>query len=798
MNALDTALSSDWYWEQDAEFHFTAFSGGNSALKWGADRSYAIGRRCWELPRLRPLNSSWEAHRALAEIALHRSEQRLQLATDASGIVIWDTDLRDGAVYLSERWAAILGAPAGATHSTLAALMEITHPEDLQHVRVSSIRALKGQTAEFSDELRVRALDGNWRWIHISGRVIERDAAGRALRMMGTNFDITARKREERLLVTEHAVTRCLARAESVSVGLKEAIGALCGAEAWDLARFFRVDEAAGALRFGEAWIADEARYRQLMEDSRDLSFARGEGLAGRVWDSGAPLWVEDMQRDPRVVQRPLLTRYGARGAFVFPLQADERVIGVVATFSRSPRAPDARLMDAVHAIGCQIGQFLQRKQAEERLAWLAQSDPLTGLPNRALFRDRLEQALMQARRNDWQVGLLFVDLDKFKRINDSLGHGVGDEMLRVVGTRLQQCLRAGDTVARLGGDEFAVVLPDLDSPEAARIVVQKMIDALQQPIITGSRELFSGASIGISLFPHDAQDAETLVRHADVAMYEAKRAGRNGYRFFTAAMNAYASHQLQTERDLRYALERGEFELHFQPKADVTGASVKGAEALLRWRRSDGTVVPPAEFVPILEDSGLIVDVGAWALAEACRQHLRWRSGGTGDLRIAVNVSARQFRGGGLADAVRGALEATGCPASGIELEVTESMVMQDVEGTAETLEALRALGVRIAVDDFGTGYSSLAYLKKLPLDVLKIDRTFIKDVTDNPNDAAITTAIIGMARTLGYEVVAEGVETALQRQFLEAQGCHLIQGYLLGRPMPAADFAHWIAARA
>jgi len=438
-----------------------------------------------------------------------------------------------------------------------------------------------------------------------------------------------------------------------------------------------------------------------------------------------------------------------------------------------------------------------ERLAAEERLQYQAQHDALTDLPNRVLFRDRLEQALVQARRNAWNMAVLFVDIDRFKKVNDTLGHAAGDRLLEAFARRLASALRVGDTVGRLGGDEFGVILPEVRQAQDAARVAEKIAASLAAPFDIDGREIFASGSMGITVYPNDSDDAETLVRNADTAMYRAKEAGRNAYRFYEPHMNERALERLELEGDLRRALGRGEFVLHYQPKADMAGARVNGAEALLRWRRQGGALVPPMEFIPLLEETGLIVEVGDWVIRAACDELAKWDESPGERLAVAVNASTRQLRDGHLVESVRKALAETGCAPERLQIEITESAAMQDVEAGIGVLAQLRALGVKVAIDDFGTGHSSLAYLQRLPIDIVKIDRRFVRDIHENAGDEAIARAIVAMARAFGYRVVAEGVENARQQQLLEAIGCDEMQGYLLGKPMPAEEFVAWLGAR-
>jgi diguanylate cyclase (GGDEF)-like protein/PAS domain S-box-containing protein len=430
-----------------------------------------------------------------------------------------------------------------------------------------------------------------------------------------------------------------------------------------------------------------------------------------------------------------------------------------------------------------------ERMQTQERLEFMAQHDALTALPNRALFMDRLRQALARARWHRRIVAVLFVDMDRFKTINDTLGHEAGDELLQRLGERFNGSVREGDTVARFGGDEFVILLDDVASENDIRNVAQKVLDALAPPFEVGGQRLFITASIGVSLAPNDGEDSGTLLKNADIAMYRAKELGKNTYQFYSADMSARAFERLTLESSLRHALERGELRLHYQPQVDVRSGRIVGVEALLRWQHPEFGLVPPGDFVPLLEETGLIVPAGEWVLDTACAQLAAWHAAGWPELRLAVNLSPRQFHAGGLAATIERCLACNGRKPGRLELEITEGVILEHARATLDTLEGLHAHGVRLAVDDFGTGYSSLSYLQRFPIDTLKIDRSFVQDIPRDPDDSAITAAIIVMAQSLKLEVVAEGVESATQRDFLHARGCHVMQGFLFSRPLPAAD---------
>ncbi len=438
-----------------------------------------------------------------------------------------------------------------------------------------------------------------------------------------------------------------------------------------------------------------------------------------------------------------------------------------------------------------------ERRQAEARIEFLAHHDGLTGLPNRVLLRDRFEHALAMAERSRSRVAMLFLDLDNFKRVNDTLGHAAGDQLLLQVVTRLSDCTRESDTISRQGGDEFILLLNDIPDPEIVERIASKILVKLAEPVEINGHELNAACSIGVALYPDDGSSFDTLLQKADAAMYNAKGAGRNTYHFFDEQMNRQAHEHLLLQNRLNRALFQAEFHLHYQPQLEIDSGRVVGVEALLRWRNPDLGEVAPARFIPVAEDCGLIVSIGAWVMEEACRQAQALRQADGAELTMSVNLSALQFRRAGLVETVAGALERSGLPPHLLELELTESVLLQDVENTLDTVRRLKALGVRLSVDDFGTGYSSLSYLKRFAVDRLKIDRSFVRDVTTDPDDAAIVRAVIQLARSLRLGIVAEGVETEAQLAFLREEGCQAVQGYLFSRPLASPDLKAFLRGR-
>jgi diguanylate cyclase (GGDEF)-like protein/PAS domain S-box-containing protein len=551
-----------------------------------------------------------------------------------------------------------------------------------------------------------------------------------------------------------------------------------------------------------------EARFRALVQNSFDIITIHDEsGLT--IYESPAASRVLGYPAGALIGKTPFETVHPkdvarAREAFAALVRGEVSTAPIVLRFRHADgswihlEALGNNLLEnpGIRGIVLTSRDITDRKRAEERVQYLANYDVLTALPNRFLMHDRLTQVVAQAHRNRLRAALLHIDLDRFKVVNETLGHYVGDALLKQAAERIRKVIHEGDTVARVGGDEFTVVFPNVTSLQALSKVAQEMLGELAQPFPGEGQDVYLSASIGISLYPDDAASVDELIKHADAAMHSAKNLGRNNYQFFTSDLNQEVQERMQIESGLRNAIGRNELSLLYQPKIDLATRQVIGAEALLRWTHPKLGVISPARFVPVAEDAGLVGQIGEWVLREACRQIRVWQDAGH-RLQVAVNVSARQFQQYDLAELVREVMLDTGVRSEHLELELTESAVMHNAEASIVTLERLAAQGVQIAVDDFGTGYSSLSYLKRLPLDVLKIDQSFVRDISSDPNDAAIVRAIITLARSLGIKVIAEGVENEAQLAFLNAYGCQYAQGYLFGQPLSPRQLEELVAGQ-
>lgn len=451
---------------------------------------------------------------------------------------------------------------------------------------------------------------------------------------------------------------------------------------------------------------------------------------------------------------------------------------------------------EVTHYVGVQ-NDISEMKRYQDELARQSNLDSLTGLPNRNLLADRVKGAIARAERTPHGIAIVFIDLDNFKLVNDSLGHGVGDQLLQLVAERLKSCMRAVDTVARMGGDEFVLVLVDQADERVVSSEVRRITETFGKPYVVGDQELFVTGSIGVAFYPQDGIELGPLLKNAESAMYRAKESGRSTLKFYTEEMNLRVSERLALENKLRRAVERNELFLHYQPQVDLQSNQIFGTEALVRWQHPDLGIVSPAKFIPLAEETGMIVAIGEWVLRTACMQNKAWQDAGLPPVTVAVNISARQFREKGLVQTIERVLRESGLDPRYLELEVTESVIMFDAEQVIAILQQIKSLGVKLSIDDFGTGYSSLSYLKRFPVDRLKIDQSFVRDITSNPDDAAIAQAVINLGHSLNLRVIAEGVETQEQLDFLRDRQCDEKQGYLISRPVPAAEFAQLLMAK-
>ena len=669
----------------------------------------------------------------------------LSLFHDFPGL-IWRAGRDGGCDYFNKTWLDFTGRPLAAELGDGWA--DGIHPDD-REASLAAYRHAFAARQSFEIEYRLRRRDGAWRWMFDCGAPFH-DLDGAFSGYIGSCYDITARKE------AEDACRASEERLESIVGSLDEVV-----------------------------WSVKPGSHDVIFQSS---AAERVYGHPVQAFFDNPNLWAEVVHPDDRVRVQPFLDELARRGH----LEMEYRIVrpdGGVRWLRARARVVRDGSGQPLRYDGI-VSDVTERKRYEEQLEFQATHDALTGLPNRNLLGDRIGQALVRAARDGRSAAVLFVDLDQFKFVNDSLGHDVGDVLLRAVADRLQATVREGDTVARQGGDEFVIVLHDVVREEDAADVAQKVLSSLNPPVAVEGHELFVAASVGISLYPQDGDDIHTLLRNADMAMYRAKEEGRNNFQFFAADMNVRLSERLTLEGSLRHALEREEFALYYQPQVDLLSGEIVGMEALLRWRHPELGLVPPVKFIPLAEETGLIVAIGAWVLKKACAQNKAWQDAGLPRLTVAVNLSARQFRRSDLVHGVLRVLEETGLPARCLDLELTEGTIMHDPERVADVLQELSDMGVQLSVDDFGTGYSSLGYLKRFPIDKVKIDQSFVRDITTDPDDAAIAKTIVSIAHDMRMKVVAEGTETEGQVDALRGYGCDEIQGYLFSKPLPADEF--------
>ncbi len=687
-------------------------------------------------------DSDWRESE-LARAALLESEERLRIALEAGDMGIFDWNIETEVITWSPEHARLFGLRLEQFDGTYQGFSCCVHPEDLPELNKKVKAARRGKTM-YQSKYRVVWPDGTVHWIHSKGRFIY-NSEGQAVRMTGVVMDITES------MQTLHDLSEKQTRLSAIFDSGPQCIKLVDGQ---GIIR--EINRAGAAL----------------------LAVESPEALIGKsILDFTAPEHRQTVRAYMESVSR------GNRGDLRFEIvRADgER------RWVESHAVPLASVANGETLMLGVTLDITERKRAEERLSFLSNHDALTGLPNRLLFADRLQQAIIEARRYDRLVGVAFLDLDRFKNINDTLGHEVGDAALVVAAKRLREAVRPSDTVARLDGDEFAFLLTDMAKAEDAPIVVQRILDTFKKPIQVDGHELFMSASLGITLFPIDETNAEVLLSNADTAMYRAKEAGRSTCQFYTAEMTQRAHEEMALEGALRHAIERNELTLHYQPIVNLHSGRIVALEALLRWQHPERGLISPAQFIPLAEESGLIVPIGEWVLHQASAQMRAWRDTGHPNLHVSVNLSSRQFREPDLAERIASILANSGLDGVHLELELTESMLLTDVEKTVGLMQKLDTSGVSFSIDDFGTGYSSLSYLKRFPITVLKIDQSFVRDITTDSDDAAIVRAIITMAHSLGIQTVAEGVETAEQLHFLRANNCDAMQGYYFSKPQPA-----------
>lgn len=696
-------------------------------------------------------DSAQRQARRAAEYALQVSEERFRIIAETITEVIWMADVEQKQIYyVSPAYETLWQRTCASLYAEPRSFLDGIHADDRPRIE-AGIRAAQDAMQPFAHEYRVLRPDRSIRWISDHGFPVI-DHESRTTRYVGVAKDVTERHHAEERL--RQAATVFESTQEGVMITSLDA-RMMAVNKAFTEITGYSEEEALGMppsiLRSGRS---SPDFYQAMWASLLDTGQWRGEIWNRRKNGEVYPAWM---------------------------------TISAVHSEEGKP----------THYVSV-FSDISQLKRSEEELARLAHYDPLTGLPNRLLLQSRLEHAIDRAERHGEQVALLFIDLDRFKTVNDSLGHVAGDQLLLDAALRLRERVRDEDTLGRFGGDEFLLLLEPIDGPEEAAIVARDLLAVLAQPFrLAGSSEVYIGASIGISIFPDDGATAADLLRDADAAMYQAKDHGRNRFCFYTADMNANAIAQLELEAALRRALEREEFVLHYQPKVDLRSGSVVGAEALIRWTTDDGRNIPPDQFISLAEYSGLILDLGEWVLRTAAAQLMEWDAAGLPPLRMAVNVSPTQFRDSRFASRLKGILAELAVPPQRIELEITEGVAMLDAETVISTLREVRALGAEVAVDDFGTGFSSLSYLHRLPLNRLKIDRSFVNDM-DRPGNSGtgIADMVVKLGQSLGLSVIAEGVETEAQAELLRGIGCELAQGYLYARPMAAGAFRDWLEA--
>jgi diguanylate cyclase (GGDEF)-like protein len=736
---------------------------------------------------LQTKNKSLDDGKVLSQ-RLQASQQRLAEAQQLAKLGNWVLDRRTGQIDCSDEARRIYGITGTTASPTLTGLMALVPADEQAELQTAVERAEQGD-APVELEHRVNLPDGAVRWVHVT---LQGSSLDGVTTVRAAVRDETTNKKSALRLALAHEVAQELAtdiEPERAVAFVLSSIGAQMG---WGAAVCWGGGADARVRCLG-AWApADDAPSLEFAAAMRIFSGPRPDGTLDAVWAADKASWRVIPGADASQARDQIADRYGLKAALIIPVMAGAQLVALE-FFSRATIAVDREIEGFKLSIASQLGQYLRRKHAETALWHTAHHDKLTGLASRSLLQEQMAQALQRAARQQTKVAVLFMDLDRFKYINDSLGHSAGDMLLRACANRLREGVRLSDSVARFGGDEFVVVLEGLDDANDVIAPLAKVASVFKLPFEINGRELTTTASIGISLFPDDGQDVETLLMNADAAMYRAKEMGPGNHHFYSPQMSAQGQQQLALESYLPRALERGELFLVYQPKLDLATGQVTGVEALMRWLHPLMGLVSPLQFIPVAEDTGLIDIIGRWALEVACRDARAWQDQGH-PVQVSVNLSARQLNRTRLAEEVAQVIANARLAPAQLELEITESGVMHNPAQAALRLRELRDLGVSLAIDDFGTGYSSLSYLRNFPLSTLKIDRSFIKDLPVNEDAAALTAGIIALAHRLRMKVVAEGVETLEQLGYLRANGCDEIQGYYLSKPITADEMSRFL----
>ena len=742
------------------------------------------------------------SEREQAHHALWGSELRFRALFDQSPMGIALQDVEGRIVASNPALQSMLGYDAkelmGRTYTDLA------HSSDLDTAQDLKAGLLSGQRGSVQVERRYVRKDGQTTWLRVTASLV-RDPEGQPQFFIAMCEEITDRKaaeaamREMSLQLLD-LIGAAASEASTDEEALRSAIQQVCKQVGWQVGHVvWAAEDGSGDAVPSNLWyLAEAGNFEEFQRASMATRFARGEGLPGRVLASGKPFWTSDLERGPLGLHGAVAAQAGLRAAFGFPVLVGEEIKAVMEFFSTEPAEPDATLMDAMVQIGLKLGRVIERKRLEALLEHQALHDSLTGLPNRALFLDRLRHALTRLDRNTERLALLFIDLDDFKSVNDTFGHSAGDRVLASIASRLRALLRPGDTVTRHGGDEFTILCEDIESEEQATVVGQRVLETLARPIGIDGAPVSVTASIGIAVAASARERPEALLANADAAMYRAKERGGARVEQFDATFHTQALQRRGIKTALRRALDCGQLRVLYQPSVSLIDGRIRAVEALIRWEHPERGLLLPEEIIPPAEDTGLIVPIGMWVLEEACRQSMRWSTAHPGREapHMSVNLSSRQLCQAELPASLADTLARTGMDPRRLCLEITESVLMNDTEAALRELEALRALGIDLGIDDFGTGYSSLNYLKRFPFGWLKIDRSFVRGLVESRQDAAIVEAVVRLAHALDLTVVAEGVESAGQIDALRRLGCDWAQGFYYARPQPAEEMERLIAS--